>query len=283
MRCRSLSDCSYASETSPSSTSRSSSPEPLAALANCLASSLCTSVTRRLGDRGDGHRLVVQLADSGRAMRRNFPVGVEAELRDLRPELGAQRLRVRRRYADPSADDGRCSSPGWRADRRRDPVRPPSTACRAACAAPAASRSKFPRISCAVQPSRHIAGERHRARLVVDRENGADDVVVRPLRIEDAQREQQTGTGQTPRLFLAEIAFVKIERRLAVELEQHVAVRSGDLAPRPELVPAAGAAVTDTDRLAVEPDRRNHVLARRQSAPTKRLAEFGAVAGEIRR
>ena len=62
------------------------------------------------------------------------------------------------------------------------------------------------------------------------------------------------GAGQALGVFLAEIALVEIERRLAVELEQHVALGAGDAAARAELVPAAGAAVADADRSAVEAD-----------------------------
>ena len=137
---------------SASSTSRSSSPDPLAAFVSCLARSLCTTVPGRFGDRGDSHRLVVQFADTGRAMRRDFPVGVEAELRTFGLNSALAASSSSAVFVHPSAGGGRCSSPGWQADRRRHSPRA-STACRAACAAPAASRSKFPRISCAVHPS----------------------------------------------------------------------------------------------------------------------------------
>ena len=69
----------------------------------------------------------------------------------------------------------------------------------------------------------NIAGERHGAGFVIDRQNGPHDVMIRPLGIENAQRKQQAGARQASCFLVAQIKFVKVERRLAVELEQHVA------------------------------------------------------------
>ena len=103
--------------------------------------------------------------------------------------------------------------------------------------------------------------------------------MVRTFGIENAERKQQPGARQAPRFFLAQIALVEIERRAAVELEQHIAARAGDLAPRPELVPAAGAAMADADCRTIEADRRHHVFARRAIGANERLTKIGAVAG----
>ena len=78
------------SEISAYSASRLTSPESLAALASCLWRSLWSIVICRFANRRDGHRLVMKFADPGHAMRRDFPIGVKAELRHLRPELGAR-------------------------------------------------------------------------------------------------------------------------------------------------------------------------------------------------
>src|ERR1700692_3997212 len=58
-----------------------------------------------------------------------------------------------------------------------------------------------------------------------------------------------------------------------------MAARAGDLAPRPELVPAAGAAMADTDCRTIKADRRHHVFAWRTIGADQRLAKVGAVAG----
>ena len=100
-------------------------------------------------------------------------------------------------------------------------------AWRAASAAPAASRSKLPRISCATQPSGTSPAKVIERASSVDGEDGAHDVLVGLRRIADQQREQQAGAGQALGILLAEIALVEIERRLAVELVQHVAAASG--------------------------------------------------------
>src|SRR6202040_4082111 len=86
--------------------------------------------------------------------------------------------------------------------------------------------------------------------------------------------------GQTLDLVFVEIALVKIERRLSVELEHHVAFRPGDPATRSEPVPAAGRAVPDADVLAIETDRADDLGARRAIGADQRFLERGAVAGE---
>src|ERR1700677_634041 len=108
----------------------------------------------------------------------------------------------------------------------------------------------------------NVAGKRHGARFVIYGEDGAGDIVGWPLRIENAQRKQQAGTRQASGFVLTQIKLVEVERRLAVEFEQNVAARSGDLTARAKLVPATGAAVADPDRRTIEADCRDHVFAR---------------------
>src|SRR5579872_6425820 len=86
---------------------------------------------------------------------------------------------------------------------------------------------------------RYVAGECHGPRLAVDGEDGADNIVLRPLGIENAQWEQQTGSGQSLGLGFAEIALIEIERGLAIEFEQYIAARFGYPAARSKFVPAA--------------------------------------------
>src|SRR5205807_8687240 len=108
---------------------------------------------------------------------------------------------------------------------------------------------------------RHVARKRHRALRAIDRKHGPHHIVVRTGGIVDAQRKQERGAGQALAV-LSEVTLVKIERRLAVELKQNVAARAGDPPVRPELVPAAGTAMPDPDRVAIEADRRADLVSR---------------------
>ena len=99
----------------------------------------------------------------------------------------------------------------------------------------------------------------------------------------DAQREHQAGSRQTFGLVLAEIAFVEVERRLAVQLEQDSALRARDPASRPELVPITGAAMADPYRRAIEADCAHHALARRTVGADQGLLEARAIAGQSAR
>jgi hypothetical protein len=50
------------------------------------------ALSGRLGYRGDGHGLVMQLADTGQEVGGNFPVGVKSNPRDMQSDFGARRL-----------------------------------------------------------------------------------------------------------------------------------------------------------------------------------------------
>jgi hypothetical protein len=67
----------------------------------------------------------------------------------------------------------------------------------------------------------------------------------------DAEREEQAGGGQAGGL-VAEIAFVEVERRLRIELEQDVALGAGGQPLWPERVPADERRVPRPERLAVK-------------------------------
>jgi hypothetical protein len=150
----------------------------------------------------------------------------------------------------------------------------PTAACLAALAVEAAAHELR-------RPSfRHIAGEGHAAGLAINRENGADDVVIRPFRIADQQWKEQGGARQTLGVVFAEITHIELERRLAVQFEQDIAAGAGDAAARPELVPAAGAAMADAHGVAVEADGAHRPAARRAVGADKRFAELRAVAGQ---
>ena len=55
---------------------------------------------------------------------------------------------------------------------------------------------------------RNVARERHGTGFVIHGQDRADDVVIRPLGIENAQGKQQAGAGKASRLLLAEIELV---------------------------------------------------------------------------
>src|SRR5262249_52706455 len=125
---------------------------------------------------------------------------------------------------------------------------------------------------------RNITGEGERASVAIDGKNRANDLVIGPLRVLDLQRKAESGAGQALNLRCVEVAFVEIERRLAIELEHHIALRAGHAASGPEAIQSAGAAVADVDGVAVEADRSDNAASRRAIGADEGLAEVGAVA-----
>ena len=237
---------------------------------------------RRLGDRRDRHCLVVKLANARHAMRRDFTVRVEAELRDARPKHRACRFQLVRgalAHEQTPADAAHQNGELIAVAGVTNPAGGLTCGERGARGQPV----EIPAHQLRCPSFRHVAGKSHRPRAMVHGENGAHDVVVRMLRIENPEREQQARAGQAACVLVAEITFVKIQRRLAVKLEQHVAARTGDLPARSEFVPAAGAAMTDTDRRPVEADCRHHPPVRRTVRADQRFLKSRAVAGKSAR
>ena len=99
-----------------------------------------------------------------------------------------------------------------------------------------------------------LSGEHHALSLLVDVQDGADDVGVVTEPGAHGEGEQERGGGQARRA-LAEVVLVERERRLAVELEEHAALRPGDEALRTEWSPTAARPVADLDGGPVQADR----------------------------
>ena len=98
---------------------------------------------------------------------------------------------------------------------------------------------------------RYAPGEGHAAALAVDAEHGPDDRLLRRLRIPDQERKQQRGARQTSG-FLAQVALVEFQRRLAVEFLENAATGARDAPARTERIPASGTAVRNPDRAPIE-------------------------------
>src|SRR5579872_1245003 len=93
-------------------------------------------------------------------------------------------------------------------------------------------------------------------------------------------RKKQGRTRQAFRILRPEVTLVEVESWLAIQFEQNVSGRSRHLPPRSEQVPSAGAAVTDSDCLAVKADSDHHAAPRTAIASDKRFREIGAVASK---
>jgi hypothetical protein len=98
----------------------------------------------------------------------------------------------------------------------------------------------------------------------------------------DRQGKQQRRAGQRRRV-LAQVPLVQRQRRLAVQLVQHVAGRARHAPERPERIPAAGRPVPDPEAIAVEPDRNDRVRLQPAFGEDDRLAKLGAVGGHAAR
>ncbi len=114
----------------------------------------------------------------------------------------------------------------------------------------------------------------------IDREDRAYELMVGTPGVMDLERKKQRRSGQGLDLVITEIALVKIQRRPAVELEQHISFSRRDPPFRSEHVPAAGAAVADPDRAAIEPDRRDFSALGRSIQTDDRFDEVRTIAGE---
>src|SRR5918994_6947255 len=78
---------------------------------------------------------------------------------------------------------------------------------------------------------RNVTGEDHGAGGVVGADDGADDLA--PVRTGQAERKQQSGTGQ-PFSLLTQVALVEIERRFIIELMENIVGGAGDPALQSE-------------------------------------------------
>ena len=94
------------------------------------------------------------------------------------------------------------------------------------------------------------------------------------------EREEQAGRGEAACFFFAEVALVEIKRRFAVEFEEHIADGARDAPARTELVPTAGAAVSDADGGAIEADRGDKMIARRTIGTDQRGEKIRTVTRE---
>ena len=132
-------------------------------------------------------------------MRRNFSVGVESKLRNPRPELGAGGLEFvggvlahQQTAADAAYEDGDLVAVPIVADAI-------FTKALGSLARGHGGTGGKPVEIPAHQLRRpalgHVARECHRTRLMIDRKDGPDDVVVRPFGIENTERKQQPGAG----------------------------------------------------------------------------------------
>jgi len=126
---------------------------------------------------------------------------------------------------------------------------------------------------------RDVAGEGERLLGLVDREERSNESLVVVLRRAEREGEEEAGAGEVLGL-LTEVLLVELEGRLAVELEEHVALALGDDALRTELVPATLAAVADLDVIAVEADGGDHVRLDLVAESDPGLLEASAVPGE---
>jgi hypothetical protein len=127
---------------------------------------------------------------------------------------------------------------------------------------------------------RHIARKGHRARASVHSQHGANNIVTRPFGITNAKREEEGGAGQALGLVLAKVSLVEVKRRLAVKLEQDVALGAGNLPARAKLVPTACAAMPDADGVPIEADRRDRMVAGRAVAADQGFLKQRAVPGQ---
>src|ERR1700722_949137 len=141
-------------------------------------------------------------------MRRDFAVRIKPKLRNSRTEFGARRFEfvcrvlTHQQAAADAADKNGDAVAATGFTEAVDGLACGLCSTRGEAVEMAAHELRGPIL-------RNVAGESHRSRLAVDGENGPDDVVLRPFGIEDPQRKQQTGSGQSFGFVFAEIALIE--------------------------------------------------------------------------
>ena len=106
---------------------------------------------------------------------------------------------------------------------------------------------------------RDVSGEGQRTVFFANAEDGPHQRFVAAVLAPHREREQQGRPGQALRT-LAQVGLVQVERRLAVELVQHIAAGAGDAPLRSEVRPSGVATVAHPQAVAVQTDGADAVL-----------------------
>mmetsp|Transcript_70489 Transcript_70489/g.166252 ORF Transcript_70489/g.166252 Transcript_70489/m.166252 type:complete len:286 (+) Transcript_70489:851-1708(+) len=126
-----------------------------------------------------------------------------------------------------------------------------------------------------------VAGQRHAALRLVDAQDGAHQAALAVVVAEHREREQQARTRQLAGM-VAKVALVDVQRRLTVQLVEHVVAGSRDLARRAERHPAAIAAEVELQRVAIQADRQQLIVRQTLGRQHPGLLEVGVASQSAR-